>query len=70
MNRQDKLFWLITGLILVAIPMSAGIDTILIGTYSFKKYFSICLFEGIILYVGVVIGMAISLQNTGGKNNG
>jgi hypothetical protein len=60
MGRQDSIFWLITALILVAIPLSACIDFIFISSYSFGKYLSICLFEGIILYVGIVIGMAIS----------
>jgi len=60
MDKINSIFWCLTLLILITIPLGAGLDTIFIGLYSFQKYFWICYWEGFLLYMGLLMGVIIS----------
>lgn len=62
------LHWIIITLILI--PLSAYLDTIIIGTLPFKEYLVIILWEAGLVWIGIAIGMLVNshhIQNSKGE---
>lgn len=44
---------------ILAIPLSAYVDTIRIGTYPFQQYLAICLWEAGLVWIGIAISLLL-----------